>query len=300
MRLKARKRRFHWLDVVIIASVLALVAFVALRVNSVLRYDWDWTHIPNNILRYDAEEEGWVANLLLHGFLTTLRLAIWGNILAAVIGLVFGLSRISRSLFLRMVSRTYVELIRNVPPLVFLFVFYFFISSQIMPLLGIAAFVREASPETLAVISVLFGRPELLENFVAGLIALAMFEGAYVTEIVRAGVQSIDKGQWEASQAIGLSRLDTLRDVILPQAVRRVVPPLANQFISLIKDSSIIALISIQELTFTGLEVVVATSRVFEVWITIAAMYFVICAGFSAGFDRLERRLGLGDGRGGR
>ena len=300
MRPRTRKRRFHWLDVAIVAAVTALVAFVALRVNSVLRYDWDWTYIPNYILRYDAEEGGWVANLLLHGFLTTLRLAIWGNILAAVIGLVFGLSRVSRSLFLRMVSRTYVELIRNVPPLVFLFVFYFFISSQIMPLLGIAAFVREASPETLAVISVLFGRPELLENFVAGLIALAMFEGAYVTEIVRAGVQSIDKGQWEASQAIGLSRLDTLRDVILPQAVRRVVPPLANQFISLIKDSSIIALISIQELTFTGIEVVIATSRVFEVWITVAAMYFVICAGFSFGFDRMERRLGLGDGREGR
>ena len=299
MRPKARTRRFHWLDVAIITAVVALVAFVALRVNSVLRYDWDWTYIPNYILRHDADE-GWVANLLLHGFLTTLRLAIWGNILAAVIGLVFGLSRVSRSLLLRMVSRTYVELIRNVPPLVFLFVFYFFISSQIMPLLGIAAFVREASPETLAVISLLFGRPELLENFVAGLIALAMFEGAYVTEIVRAGVQSIDKGQWEASQAIGLSRFDTLRDVILPQAVRRVVPPLANQFISLIKDSSIIALISIQELTFTGIEVVIATSRVFEVWITVAAMYFVICAGFSFGFDRMERRLGLSDGREGR
>ena len=84
MRPKARKRRFHWLDVAIIAAVIALVAFVALRVNSVLRYDWDWTYIPNYILRHDAEE-GWVANLLLHGFLTTLRLAIWGNILAAVI-----------------------------------------------------------------------------------------------------------------------------------------------------------------------------------------------------------------------
>ena len=295
---KARKRRIHWLDVAIVVAVLGLVAFVALRVNSVLRYEWDWTYIPVYILRYDAEEERWVANLLLHGFMTTLRLAIWGNIVALAIGLVFGLCRVSRNLFLRMVSRTYVELIRNVPPLVFLFVFYFFIGSQVMPLLGIDAFVREASPETLAVISVLFGRPELLGNFVAGLIALAIFEGAYVTEIVRAGVQSIDKGQWEASQALGLSRLDTLRDVILPQAFRRVVPPLTNQVIQLIKDSSIIALISIQELVFSALEVVVATSRVFEVWITVAAMYFVICFGLSAGFHRLERRMGLSGGGG--
>lgn len=299
MHPKSRRRRFHWLDVAIVMAVVALIVFVAIRVNSVLRYDWDWSEIPNYILRYDTEDERWVANLLLHGFFTTLRLALWGNLLAAVIGIVFGLCRISNNLFLRMISRTYVELIRNIPPLVFLFVFYFFISSQITPLLGVDAFVREASPGTLSVLSLLFGRPELLPNFVAGLIALAMFEGAYMTEIVRAGIQAIDKGQWEAARSLGLSRLDVLRDVILPQAVRRVVPPLANQFISLIKDSSIIALISIQELTFMAIDVVVATSRVFEVWITVAAMYFIICAGFSIGFEQLERRMGLSD-RGGR
>ncbi len=296
MRGRNRRRRLHWLDAVAVGAVAALVAYVAIRVGSVLRYEWDWSYIPHYVLRYDEDDQRWVANLLLHGFLTTLRLAIWGNILAAVIGTAFGLCRISNNLFLRMLSRSYVELIRNIPPLVFLFIFFFFISSQFMPLLGIDRFVRDASPGTLAVITVLFGRPELLPNFAAGLIALAMFEGAYVTEIVRAGVQSIDKGQWEGARSLGLSRLDTMRDVILPQAIRRVVPPLANQFISLIKDSSLVALISIQELTFMAIDVIVATSRLFEVWITVAAMYFIICAGFSIGFDRLERRLGLGDG----
>ncbi len=292
-----KKPRLHWLDFVIVGAVSAFVVFVGWRVGSVLKYKWDWTYIPNYILRFDEDEQRWVANLLLHGFLTTLRLAIWASLLAAIIGVVFGLFRTSRSLFLRMVSRTFVEIIRNVPPLVFLFIFFFFISSQIMPLLGIEGFVRRASEPSLAVISVLFGRPDQLGNFVSGLIALAIFEAAYVTEIVRAGVQSVDKGQWEGSQSLGLSRLNVLRLVILPQAVKRVIPPLANQFISLIKDSSIIALISIQELTFMGLEVVVATSRVFEVWTTVALMYFVICFGFSMGFDRIEKRLGLADGR---
>jgi polar amino acid transport system permease protein len=293
----SRKRRFYWLDYVVVGAVLLFAAFVAFRVNLVLKYHWDWTYIPNYILRYDEEDQIWVANLLLHGFLTTVRLAIWGSVLAAVIGVLFGLCRISRSLFLRMLGRTYVELIRNIPPLVFLFVFYFFISSQIMPILGIDQMVRDASPEKLAVISVLFGRPELLSNFISGLIALSIFEAAYVTEIVRAGIQAIDRGQWEGAQSVGLSRLDVMRYVILPQAIKRVVPPLANQFISLIKDSSIVALVSIQELTFMALDVVVATSRVFEVWITVAVMYFVICFGFSMGFLRLEKRMGLADTR---
>jgi polar amino acid transport system permease protein len=297
VRAGSRKRRIHWLDYVVVGAVLLFVGFVAFRVGSVLKYHWDWTYIPHYILRYDDDDQNWVANLLLHGFLTTVRLAIWGSILAAVIGVLFGLCRISQTLFLRMLGRSYVELIRNIPPLVFLFVFYFFISSQIMPILGIDQMVRDASPETLAVISVLFGRPELLSNFISGLIALAIFEAAYVTEIVRAGIQAIDRGQWEGAQSLGLSRLDVMRDVILPQAIKRVVPPLANQFISLIKDSSIVALVSIQELTFMALEVVVATSRVFEVWSAVALMYFVICFGFSLGFDRLEKRLGLADTR---
>lgn len=297
MRPKSRRWRVQWLDVAIVLAVAALIGFVSVRVGSVLRYEWDWTSIPNYILRYDAEDERWVPNLLLLGFLTTLRLAIWGNILAAVIGVVFGLCRISNNLFLRMVSRSYVELIRNIPPIVFLIIFYYFISNQIIPLLGVDEFVRGASPETLKIVTILFGQPELLPNFVSGLIALTFFEGAYVTEIVRAGIQSIDKGQWEGARSLGLSRLDIQRDVILPQAVRRVVPPLANQFISLIKDSSFVALISIHELTYKAIEVIVSTSRVFEVWITVALMYYVVCSGLARGFGWFERRMGLSEGR---
>ncbi len=289
-----RKRaRLNWLDIAVLTGIAAAIGYVAYRVNFVLAYNWEWGAIPNYLLRYDEDEQRWVANLLLQGFMTTIRLSIWASLLAAVVGVVLGLCRTSHNLFLRMVARAYVELIRNIPPLVFLFIFYFFISSQIMPLLNLEGMVREASPGTLAVVSWLFGEPKLLSNFASGLIALAMFEAAYVAEIVRAGVQSIDKGQWEAARSIGLSRIAVLRYVILPQAVRRVVPPLANQFISLIKDSSIIALISVQELTFMAGEVVIATARLFEVWITAAALYFLICFGFSLAFARLEKRLGV-------
>ena len=283
--------RLNWLDIVVLSLIVAAVVYVAYRVNSVLRYEWGWSTIPGYILRYDEDEQRWVSNLLLHGFMTTIRLSIWASVLAAIVGVALGLCRTSHNMFLRMVGRAYVELIRNIPPLVFLFIFYFFISSQIMPLFNLDGLMRDASPATTSIVSFLFGPPKLLDNFVGGLIALAMFEAAYVAEIVRAGVQSIDRGQWEAAQAAGLSRLDVLRFVILPQAIKRVVPPLANQFISLIKDSSIISLISIQELTFMAQDVIIATNRLFEVWIVTAGFYFVICFGFSLAFSRLEKRM---------
>ena len=270
MAIRRKRTKLGFIDLAIFAVIVAAVVYVWYRVDSVLEYRWNWTIIPHYLYRWDEEERRWVANLLMQGLYTTIRLALWSIVLAAIIGVVFGIMRTSRRLFPRMVSRVYVELIRNIPPLVFIFIFYFFISSQIMPLLGIEEFIRGASPETLAWLEVLFGPPKLISNVISGIICLAMFEGAYVTEIVRAGIQSIPKTQTEAGFSIGLSRLQLMRYVILPQAVQRVVPPLAGQFITLVKDSSIVSLISIQELTFLAIETSVSTMRVFEVWITVA------------------------------
>ena len=293
MALHRKKLRLNWIDFAVFAALIAALVFVWYRVDSVLAYRWDWTFVPHYLYRWDEEQEAWVANLLMQGLYTTIRLALWGIVLAAIIGVVFGIMRTSRRLFPRMVSRVYVELIRNIPPLVFIFIFYFFISSQIMPLLGIEEFVRDASPETLAWLEFLFGPPKLISNVISGIICLAMFEGAYVTEIVRAGIQSIPKTQTEAGLSIGLSRLQLMRYVILPQAVQRVVPPLAGQFITLVKDSSIVSLISIQELTFLAVETAVSTNRMFEVWITVAGLYFCVCWSCALAFDWLERRMAV-------
>ncbi len=275
----------------IVTVAAALVAYVVYRVNFVLTYDWHWPQIFEYVVEWDETQGGIVPNLLLKGLMTTVRLAFWGTILAAAIGLLMGLARTSTNLFARTVSRIYVELIRNIPPVVFIFVFYFFISSQLMPLLGVDEFVYGASPTTKAVMEVLFGPIGLFSNFLAGLICLAMFEGAYITEIVRAGIQSIPRGQWEAARAIGLSRTNVLRDIILPQAIRKILPPLAGQFITLIKDSAIVSLISIQELTFLATEVAATTTRVFETWIIVGAMYFVLCYSLALLFARLEKRM---------
>ncbi|MCK6450870.1 MAG: amino acid ABC transporter permease [Alphaproteobacteria bacterium] len=175
------------------------------------------------------------------------------------------------------------------PPLVFMFVFYFFLSSQIVPLLGIERLAQSDSPALRSALAWLFGDPRLFGNFLSGLCCLVLFEGAYLTEIVRAGIQSIDKGQWKAADSLGLRRWQRMRKVILPQALRRILPPLAGQFIMLIKASSIVSLISTQELTFIATGVAVTSGRVFEVWITVAALYFAVSAVLSLVFRRLER-----------
>lgn len=285
-----RRRRLGVLDVVLLAALAGAFGWIAWRVDAVLVYDWHWAVVPQLLVRVEPATGRWVLGLLLQGFAVTLRLAVWGSLLAGLVGVALGLMRVSGNPLLRLSSRLYVELIRNTPPLVFIFVFYFFISSQIVPALGVSRWLGEASPWTLAAIGWLAGDPALLENFLAGLVCLAMLEAAYVAEIVRGGIQSIERGQWEAAAALGLSRLACLRLVILPQAIRRTLPPLASQAISLVKDSSIVSLISIQELTFVAQQAVVSTRRPFEIWLATAALYFLVCLVLSLVFRRLERQ----------
>jgi polar amino acid transport system permease protein len=287
---KQGKRRFTLVDFLLFAAVAALILYAGYRVNDVLIYHWNWSRVLGFLVKYDQESQSWVSNLLLQGLATTLRLAIWATVFATLVGVIMGYWRTCQNLALRIVSRCYVELIRNIPPIVFIFIFYFFVSSQLFPAIGIYNIDRDNPWVANAVFAFLFGDPALLDNFLAGMICLSLFEGAYITEIVRAGIQSTPKGQWEAARSIGLSPFNVLRDIILPQAVRKILPPLAGQFITLIKDSAIISLISIQELTFVATEVAATTTRVFETWILVGAMYFVLCYSFALLFAHLERR----------
>ena len=293
MPMTRRGIRITWLDVVLIGIAVAAVAWLVHRVNTELHYHWDWGRIvPNYFFRFDAEEGRWVTNLLAEGFFMTIRLAVWASLLAAAMGVVLGVFRVSNILFLRLLGLVYVELIRNVPAIVFVFIFFFFVTGQIVPLLGIDEFLRDAEQNPgalLTILEILFSRPNLLTNFVAGVIVLSVFEATWVAEIVRAGIESIPKGQWEAGRSIGLSNFTVMRHIILPQAIQKVFPPLAGQFINVVKDSSLVALISIQELTFSAFEVAVSTTRVFEVWISTAIVYFVLCFTLSIVFRQLER-----------
>ena len=285
-----KKLRFGWLDLFLLAGLAALFGWLLWQANTALVYNWNWAIVPSLFFRTDAETGALIPHLLSQGLMVTLRLTFYASIAAALVGLLIGLCRIAKPLLPRLIGRTYVELIRNVPPLVFIFVFYFFLSSQIMPLLGIGDFARNLPVDQRWWFEFFFGDRRLIEAFLSGVIVLAMFEGAYVAEIIRGGIQSIPRGQWEAAESLGLSRWDRMRYIILPQAIKNTAPPLANQFISLVKDSSIVSLIAIQELTFMASQTVVTTQRTFEIWLTIGALYFAICWPLSLLFRRLERK----------
>jgi polar amino acid transport system permease protein len=283
-----QKAKFTIIDGILSILLLSAVVYIVYEIKIGFSYKWNWAAIPQYFLRYDAEMNAWVPNILLQGFFTTIRLSFWATLFASLIGAVMGLFRVSSSLFRRLIGGTYVELIRNLPPLVIIFIFYFFVGDQILPLLGVEEYIRDSSERTQALVAVFFAPPSLLTAFLSALITLSIFEGAYITEIVRAGIQSIEKGQWEASAALGFSRWQQMRYVVLPQAVQRILPPLAGQFISTIKDSAIVSVISIQELTFQAMELMSATYLTFEIWITITGMYLVLTLTCSLAVERLE------------
>ena len=284
------RRRFGWIDFTLLGVVALLLGYFVWNATVVFKYRWDWSTIWPFVFRIDPATGKWIPNIILDGLLTTLRLAVWGILLAGAIGVLMGIARNSRRLFLRLLSGLYVMLIRNIPPVVFVFVFVFFIASQVMPKLALGNSVAALSPSGQWWVSVFFGNPRLIDNFLLGLICLAVFSGAYVTEIVRAGLESVPRSQIEAGDSLGLSRLDVMRFVVLPQAIRNVLPPMAGQFIQLIKDSSLVSLVSIQELTFMAQDVQVTTQRVFEVFVFVGAIYFIICFSLSRLFAALERR----------
>lgn len=283
-----KKSKMTTLDVFVLLALIAAVVYVIYQVKVKLNYNWQWGIIPQYLFRYDAESGKWVSNYLIHGLLTTLRLSFWGTLLATILGTVMGLLRVSKRLFHRMIARSYVELMRNLPPLVIIFIFYFFISDQIMPIIGIDDFLRASSAETQRLFEMLFSPPQFAAAFISALFTLAIFEGAYITEIVRAGIESVEKGQWEASHALGLSKYHSMRHIILPQAMQRLLPAFAGQFISLIKDSAIVSVISIQELSYQGTQLMASTYLTIEIWVTITALYLVMTLTFSLAVGKLE------------
>lgn len=284
-------KRLTILDVIIALFIIMAGAYLAYRVKVGLNYKWDWAAIPQFLIHKNPDTHRWEPNLLLQGLVTTLRLSLWATLLATLMGTVAGFFRISTSLFKRMLGRTFVELIRNTPPLVLIFIFYFFVGDQIMPLLGVDNFIRRASPSTQKVITFCFAPPQNLTAFLAAMLTVAIFEAAYIAEIVRAGIQSIEKGQFEASKALGMTWWQEMRYIILPQTIVRILPSLANQFISTIKDSAIVSVISIQELTFQGMQLMAATYLTFECWITITGLYLVLTLSLSLAVARLEDYL---------
>jgi len=223
-------------------------------------YHWQWYRIPRFLFTTDGD--AWTAGPLLRGLGVTLEISALSLLCTLILGLTTALFRLSDSFSARAIARGYLELIRNTPLLIQIFFVYFVVA----PVLNIGAFA-------------------------SAILALSLFEGAYAAEILRAGIVSLHRGQWEAAHSLGLGAFDTYRDVILPQAIRRVLPPLAGQGISLIKDSSLVSTIAIYELTMQGQRIVAETFLAFEILFTVAAIYLILTFGLSLVVHMLERRM---------
>ncbi len=258
----------------VLLGLICLALFLNARQN--LAYHWHWELMPQYLIYFDQTTKSWHLNSLLLGFFTTIRLGFWSILLALFLGSVIALCRISSSLYLRLLARTYIGCIRNTPPIIVIFIFYFFLGDHILPNVDFSFLTPNSASWQTKILSTLYCPPEQLTGFTAAIFALAVLEAAYLAEIIRGGIENISRGQWEAALASGFSRWQALRLVIFPQALPLILPPLAGQCISTIKDSAIVSVISIQELTFQGEELSASTYLTFETWITVTLLYFIL------------------------
>ncbi len=226
---------------------------------------------PGDVL---AVYHKWKPGLLIIGLWITLELSVISTIFGIIIGTIGGLSRISSNPALKWLTIAYVELIRGSPLMVQILIWYFVLGTLINDVLATYGLGR-------------------LSAFWYGVASLSCFAGAYVTEIVRAGIQSIHRGQTEAARSLGMSYGQSMLHIILPQAMRRILPPLAGQFISLIKDSSLVGIIAIRELTKAAREAVTASLQPFEIYLAAGVLYLVLTFTLSMYVQRLEKRMAM-------
>jgi polar amino acid transport system permease protein len=306
----------RWLWHGVYVAILVVLGFALYKASERVDYSWRWERIPQYLISTEGEEikapfDGFVAisadgrkltltelkgaetfeiadftkllagdgdlvfqndavakkagiqpGPLAVGLWITLKISAVSLVFALLLGLIAGLGRVSHNPAAHNLATTYVEVIRGTPLLVQIFIFYFFLGSVLS-----------------------------LSAFTAGAAALAVFTGAYVAEIVRAGIEAVPRGQMEAARSLGMTAMQAMRHVILPQALRKTLPPLAGQFINLIKDSSLVSIMALTDLTKAGREVVSSTFSPFEVWFTVAGMYLILTGGLSWLVRRLELRL---------
>ena len=247
-----------YLDWIKFLFVLAFGCYLLTRGSEQLGYSWHWRSIPGYLFTYN--NGSLQTGPIIDGLLVTLEITLYSLFVSAGIGLATALLRLSGSRVGRWLAMMYLESIRNTPLLVQIFFLYFVMA----PILDI-------------------------DRFATAVLALSLFEGAYASEIFRAGIVAVPTGQWEASHALGLSRFDTYRAVILPQAIARIVPPLTSQAVSLVKDSALVSTIAVYDLTMQGRTIIAETFLTFEVWFTVAALYLVLALILSFGADQAKR-----------
>ena len=249
----------------IAAFVLLLggIGWLVAQGAGAMPYRWQWARVLPFL--YKTSDGEIYAGPLLRGLGVTLWVSAGAFLVTLLAGTGAAVLAMTPSVVGRGMARCYVELIRNTPLLVQLYLFYFVLA----PIIGM-------------------GRN------ITGIVALGLFEGAFAAEIIRAGIAAVPRGQWEAARGLGLAPAPVFLRVILPQAVRTILPPLTSLAISLVKHSAIVSAIAIFDLTNEARSAIADTFLTFEIWLTVAAIYLVVTTTMSWLAGRLERRLAVG------
>lgn len=256
--------RAPWFDTLQFLVFSGFVVWLTWRGADAIDYRWQWYRVSKFFYREIDGEIIW--GPLVDGVFVTLEIAFWGAILTLIIGLVTAVLRLSGSIAGRILARVYLESIRNTPLLVQVSIFYF----VLQPILGIN------------------------NPLWTGILCLAFFEGSFASEIIRAGIVSVPRGQWEASNTIGLSRVQSYLYVILPQAIPLMLPPLTGTLVNLIKHSAVLSFVAVFELTTEARNLIGDTFMSFEIWFVVGAMYLVLTISLSSLVGWLERRARKG------
>ncbi|MBY0122918.1 amino acid ABC transporter permease [Bacillus sp. S/N-304-OC-R1] len=205
-------------------------------------------------------------DIFVKGAFLSLKISAFALILSIPIGIIIGLGRISRNKFISLLTSIYVEVFRGVPLLVLLLWIYFVLGSALR-----------------------------LGSYMSAILGLGLYGAAFIAEIVRAGIQAVPRGQMEAARSSGMTYIQAMRLIILPQAFRKILPPMASQFIILIKDSSLVSVIGVMDLTLLGRNIVTTSLRSLEVWTFIAVIYFLMTFLLSQIIRFFERKYKVAD-----
>jgi polar amino acid transport system permease protein len=232
---------------------------------------------------------------LISGVRITILVSLASFVLSLVLGLILGMGRVSKNVVSYTISSLYVEVVRGIPMLVLLIYFAYVVTpiglqfanglgTVILQNLAFGPLVRLA--EYLVNLNI-----QGVDMMVRAIIGLAFAYAAFEAEVFRAGIQSIERGQMEAARSLGMSYVQGMRYIILPQAIRRVLPPLGNDFIAILKDSSLISVLAVRELTHLGKLNRARTFRTFETWNTVAFLYLILTLSLSVLVKIMERRM---------
>ena len=260
VRRSGRITRIPWFDGLQFFLLVGGLIYLAVAGASAFNYNWQWYRIPR--LLYREVDGEFMLGPLNDGLFVTFELSAWALPLSIAVGLITALLRRSDSFAGRYLASGYLQVIRNTPILVQVYIFYF-------------------------VVAPIFG----LSPFWACILALSFHEGSFTAEIFRSGIESVPKGQWEASDSIGLTRYEKYRHIVLPQAVPLMLPPLTGQVVTLIKHSSILSAVAIFDLTTMALDLIAETFMAFEIWLTTGAIYIVVTGTLSIVVGLFEVRI---------